>query len=395
MTQASETSFTCLPSRPASVSALKVPLTCLALLLFAHLAFADHVHHLWYNNSIWQDQDLTVLTGGGISYGAGIAAFYTPGSQLHVYYSDTNNHMHQLYYNNTSWSDADLTALTGGPGVLVGAISGFNIENFQYVFYLGVDQHVHELSYVDNWTDQDITVLGNGVLGNPVIVAFPTKPNNQFHVYYQDSNAHDMHQLYFNGTSWSDSDLTTLTGAYCPGGQWWAGLATGNLQHVLCAGYGPQDPNSLDLLHIYYNNHAWTYEDITLQDGYGLAVYPDSGVAAFRVGFQGEVYGPTTDGHMQDYTRFSNGEWGDADLTADIGAPTKTYGGIAAFITTPNNQYHIFYAPDNDIYQLYNNGTSWAVDNLTGGAGQADYYADITGFAIGNLQHVFYFDTNN
>ncbi|MGA7380534.1 MAG: hypothetical protein WBX03_06755 [Terriglobales bacterium] len=37
--------------------------------------------------------------------------------------------------------------------------------------------------------------------------------------------------------------------------------------------------------------------------------------------------------------------------------------------------------------------TSWTVANL--GGGQADYYADITGFAIGNLQHVFYFDTNN
>jgi hypothetical protein len=202
-----------------------------------------------------------------------------------------------------------------------------------------------------------------------------------------------MHQLYFNGTSWSDADLTTLTGAYCPGGQWWAGLATGNLQHILCAGYGPIVPGSFDMLHIYYNNSVWTYEDLALEGGLGLPAYPDSGVAVFRAGFQGEVYGPTIDGHMQDYTRFSNGEWGDADLTADIGAPTKTYGGIAAFPTTPNNQFHIFYASDNDIYELYNNGTSWTVDNL--GGGQADYYADITGFAIGNLQHVFYFDTNN
>lgn len=31
-------------------------------LLLSQLAFADHVHHLWYNNSEWQDQDLTILT---------------------------------------------------------------------------------------------------------------------------------------------------------------------------------------------------------------------------------------------------------------------------------------------------------------------------------------------
>jgi hypothetical protein len=392
MIKASKARFSYSTSRRAS--ALTVLATCLLFLLFANPAFADHVHHLWYDNYNWQDQDLTALTGGGISYGAGIAAFYTtPNQQFHVYYSDTNNHMHQLYYNNTSWSDQDLTVLTGGPGVLVGAISAFNIGNFQYIFYLGVDQHVHEISYLDNWSDQDLTVLGNGVLGNPVIVAFPTKPNNQFHVYYQDSNAHDMHQLYFNGTSWSDLDLTSVTGAYCPGGQWWAGLATGNLQHVLCAGYGPKAPNSFDMLHIYYNNSVWTYEDITEEDGYGLPVYPDTGTAAFRVGVQGEVYGVTVDSHIQQYTRYRNGTWGDYDLTADYGAPTKTYGGMVGFITTPNNQYHIFLAPDSDIYELYFNGTSWVVANV--GGGQADYYADITGFAIGNLQHVFYFDTSN
>ncbi len=390
MTQA-QVRFTHPASRPAP--AFTILAACLLFLLFANLAFADHVHHLWYNNSTWQDVDLTTLTGGGISYGAGIAAFHTPGSQLHVYYSDKSDHMHQLYYNNTSWSDQDLTALTGGPNVLVGGISGFNIGNFQYVFYLGVDQHVHELSYVDNWTDQDITVLGNGVLGNPVILAFPTTPNDQFHVYYQDSNAHDLHQLYFNGTSWSDADLTSFTGAYCPGGQWWAGLAAGNIQHIVCAGYGKYS-NNLDLLHIYYNNITWVYEDITYKVG-GLPIYPDSADAAFGVvSSQGEVYGITNDGHIHQYTD-KKGKWSDLDLTFDENAPAKAYGGMTAVITRPNDQFHIFLAPDNDIYQLYYNGASWAVDNLTGGTGQADYYGAMAGFAIGNMQHVFYFDTNN
>jgi hypothetical protein len=82
-------------------------------------------------------------------------------------------------------------------------------------------------------------------------------------------------------------------------------------------------------------------------------------------------------------------------LTFNENAPAKTYGGITAFLTTPNKQYHIYLAPDTDIYQLYYNGASWSVEDLTGGQGQADYYADMAGFAIGNTQHVFYFDTNN
>ena len=373
----------------------KVTPTLLFFLSLSQLpAFADHLHHLWYNNSTWQDQDLTALTGGAISYGAGVAAFYTtPNQQLHVYYADKSGYIHQLFYNNTNWSDQNLTALTGAPLALVGGLSGFAIGNSQYVFYVSQDQHVHELSYVNEWTDSDLTSLGNGVLANPVIRAFPTKPNNQLHVYYQDSNATNMHQLYFNGTSWSDSDLTSATGAYCPGGQWWAGFATGNLQHVFCAGYGAFGGN-LDLLHIYYNNITWVYEDVTFRAGGSeLPIWPDSGVSGFVAGTQGEIYAVTNDQHIQQFTYY-RGHWSDFDLTASIGAPSKTYGGIAAFPTTPNGQFHIYYASGAGVFQIFYSGTAWSIQNLTGDA-QADYYADITGFAIGNLQHVFYFDTQN
>jgi hypothetical protein len=92
--------------------------SCLLFLGLAQLpAFADHIHHLWYNNSNWQDIDLTALTNGGIakSFGAITAFRTTPNNQLHVYYVDQNSdHVHQLYFNNTKWSDDDLTAFTGG-----------------------------------------------------------------------------------------------------------------------------------------------------------------------------------------------------------------------------------------------------------------------------------------
>lgn len=376
---------------------IRILAASLFLVVFSQVpAFADHVHHLSYNNSNWQDQDLTVLTHGAIGNSDdGIAAFYTtPNQQFHVFFVDTNLHVNQLYYNGTSWSDQDLTAQTGGPGAYAANVSGFAIGNLQYVFYLGIGQHIHELSYNNSdWTDQDITTLGNGVLGNPVLVAFPTKPNNQFHVYYQDANAHDLHQLYFNGSSWSDSDLTSITGAYCPT-IWMAGFATGNLQHILCDGYG-KFTNYLDLLHIYYNNYAWVYEDITYRAGdAGLACGTDTGVAGFVVGKQGEAYDVTQDGHVHQYTYVNTG-WFDLDLTLFAGAPEQSSGGITAFPTTPNNQFHIYYAPNNDVYQIYFNGTNWSVENLTGGTGQADVYAGTAGFAIGNLQHVFYFDTQN
>ena len=55
-------------ARPASRANLKRLATCLMFVLLSHLpVYADHIHHLWYNNSTWQDQDLTALTNGGIA----------------------------------------------------------------------------------------------------------------------------------------------------------------------------------------------------------------------------------------------------------------------------------------------------------------------------------------
>jgi hypothetical protein len=365
---------------------------CLTLLLSAP-AHADHVHHLWYNNSNWQDEDLTALTGVSAADGA-IAAFdTTPNHQLHVYYTDnTQGHVHQLYYDG-SWSDDDLTATTGGPAAIQYAMAGFAIGNFQYVFYVSnTDFHVHELSYVDNWTDSDITALAGGVVDDGgSIVAFATKPNNQFHIYYQDLDTEDVHQLYFNGNSWSDEDITSITdGAYCYS-VWIAGFAVENLQHLFCPGYYSGE-QSLHMLHIYYNNTTWVFEDISKKVNGGSA--STTAAAAFHVPNQLEAYDVTADGHVHQYTK-ANNKWTDADLTASVGAPSDTSGAMVAFPTTPNNQFHIYYEPSAEVYQLYFTGTDWSVQDLTAGSGQAnDFYSGMAGFAIGNLQHLFYLSTD-
>ena len=377
-----------------------------ALLVLATLAVpafsqAGHVHELYYNNSNWTDTDLTALTGGASAtfFGA-ITAFYTvPNGQLHVYYVDAGSqHVHQLYYNNSTWSDSDLTSFTGGPTASPYGITGFAIGNFQYIFYEGTDNHVHQIVYNNfNWTDQDITALaGSAAAGLGPILAFATKPNNQFHVYYQTTENLDLHQLYFNGTSWIDSDLTSITGAYCYS-DWLAGFASANLQHVFCPGFGAYSSN-LDMLHLFYNNFTWTYEDITFRAGGSQTpMNLGSGVAAFQIPAttQLEVYGVTDDTHVHQYTR-NKGQWIDMDLTAVVGAPTDSqFGGIAAFPTTPNNQFHIYYAPSTEVYQTYYNGLVWSVQDLTGGGGQANNNSGMAGFARGNLQHVYYIANSN
>jgi hypothetical protein len=380
---------------------LRTLATCLFLLALSRLpAFADHIHHLWYNNSAWQDKDLTALTHGGTatSYG-GIAAFYTtPNHQPHVYYVDSNaQHVHQLYNDGKSWTDEDLTAYTGGPAAYAFGITGFAIGNLQYVFYVDTSSHVHELNY-DNldWTDQDLTATVGGNLASPApLVAFATKPNNQFHVYYQDSSSLHEYQLYFDGTSWTYQDLTAMIGGpYCYT-TWIAGFAQGNEQHLFCPGYGAYSAN-LDMLHIFYGKFGWAYEDVTYETiesgGSQTPMHLGSGVAAFKLFDEAGwiVLGVTDDTHVNLYSAGTEYDWADLDLTSTEGAPTDgQYGGIVAFPTTPNGQYHIYYAPSGEVYQLYYNGT-WAVEDLTNGKGKADPNSGMAGFAIGNLQHVFY-----
>ena len=391
-------------SQLAARSALKILAVCVIVFLGQCLAFADHVHHLWYNNIQWQDQDLTALTGGGVAFSeSAITAFYTGGNkQLHVYYIDSNLHVRQLYFNNTNWSDEDLTAETGGPTAGIWGISGFAIGNLQHVFYIGYnDSHVHELYYNNAaWSDQDITAQANGALAYltaPDLVGFATKPNNQFHVYFEDSNLH-MHQLYYNGSTWVDQDLTALTGSSCfpsnpfppVGAGYIAGFAVGNLQHLFCPGLD-QSGQYIHMLHIYYNNVSWNSEDVTVKAGGGL-IAPNGAVAAFTNGGKLEAYAVTSvDGHLHQFTR-NKGQWSDLDLGVATGAPNDFYsGGAVAFATAQNNQFHIYYQPSSELYQLYFNGTNWADEDLTNGSGQADYYGSgMAGFAIGNLQHVFY-----
>ena len=61
------------------------------------------------------------------------------GDGQHVYYIGSDQHVHQLYYNNSSWSDQDLTNFAGDASAASAiGISSFAIsDGQQHVYYLG------------------------------------------------------------------------------------------------------------------------------------------------------------------------------------------------------------------------------------------------------------------
>jgi hypothetical protein len=354
-----------------------------------------HIHELYYNNAYWADTDLTAATGGpGLSQLAiaPLAAFYTtPNNQLHVYYPFTDQHVHQLYNNGRSWTDEDLTAATGGATIaLFGPLSGFSIGNAQYVYFCGADGAVHQYAYGAyganpdwNWIDTRLP-MGNDACGaGPV--AFATTPNDQLHVYYVGNNA-SVHQLYFNGLWWSNENLTQeINGAGNPGNSLY-GFANGNFQYVY---FQSSDAH----IHEYSYVDNWADTDLTVAAG-GVPSSLCEGMAAFVVPgtTQKEVY--YGDPNCQDLHRmtFQNNEWTDTDLSTIIGgAPLVNIGFLMFGFATPgNDQLHIYLTLDNSVFlsQLYFNGAAWFDEQLPSVGGFATAEA---GFAIGNLQHVYYF----
>jgi len=359
--------------------------------LAAPSAFGQQVHQLFYDNSNWTDQN----PEGAITISNGpLAAFQTtPNDQSHVYYlAGSNAHVHQLFYNGTSWADDDLTVLAGGRPA-EGSVAGFSVGNYQYVYYVTQKSppHVHQLLYNNlKWVDSDLTAL-SGANTNAIntygVVAFTTSP--ALHVYYQQLPTGDIHELFSdNGTSWQDQDLTTLTGAPAPF-VLWSGFNIGNLQYIYY-----QDLN-YDLHQMYYNNSNWSDTDVTATSKTTVpSVYP---VAAFVIPGTKKmrIYYTNEKAHHLIQLASSNGKtWSSTDLTNKSKGPIpEASSPIVAFATTPNDEIHVFYESGSHINQIYQPTTStWANQDLTDltHGGVAVEFTRMAGFAQQNLQYVFY-----
>ena len=178
---------------------------------FCHLAEDAHVHQLYFNGSGWADQDLTAAGNGPAASGSSGIAGFADSYGEHVCYVTPDGHIHQLYFNGSSWTDQDLTAAGGGPEAAgPSGLSAFADSYGEHVCYIvAAGQHIHQLYFNGKtWTDQDLTAAGNGPAGGAGawgIAGFADSHGE--HVCYLTLDGH-IHQLYFNGRSWTDQDLT-------------------------------------------------------------------------------------------------------------------------------------------------------------------------------------------
>jgi hypothetical protein len=377
-------------------------------------AQVGHLHQLFFNGSSWADTDLTQLTGAkSVAAYAGTTAFMMADAvgQIDVFYQDEIEHIHQLrsFDSGASWGDGDLTAYFGGPPFAAGlaggsGMAGFAIGNDVFVYFVGSDQHIHEFyTHGPWWFDTDLTQAANGALAGAAyngkqLVAFTT-PNNEHHVYYVESNG-NIHQLYYNGATWTDENLTAETG-YCvtryicvPGApadtsgfdNWMAGGSIGNFQYVFFVA-------SNGHVHEYSYINNWTDTDLT-----ALTKVPASSsksVAAFTDSATGRisVYYSDRSNHIHRLGYSYGGQWSDECVSCNSPNFTTGVNGAIAFDTVNND--HVFTRFNPGVAEYTTDLNGFNIGSWFEGSGR--YWAPygLSGFASGNNMYVYYVAASN
>ena len=250
------------------------------------------VHELLYNNSNWTDTDLTLDYGLPSSDGGEILAFATPGNGLHVYYVTPGPSVIQIYNVGNGWQYDNLTFETRGGQPEGRSLTGFNIGNLQYVYYVAFGGDVHELYYNNaNWIDEDLTALANTVPSpqypNGSVTAMFVPGTKKLRVYYIGTNNHVIQLSSTNNVKWTGLDLTKKTkGPLANSSNGAVAFATtpNNQIHVFyIAG------NHVNQLFLPTPSTKWSNTDLTALTGGGLANYAGE-MSGFSIANEQFVY---------------------------------------------------------------------------------------------------------
>ena len=173
-----------------------------------YIGVDQHVHELYSSGGAWQDGDLTALTGGpNAAAGSRLASLFDQNSNgVRTYYISVNQDVHELYLSGFTWQDADLSVITGGPSVAQGSALATLFDPL-YVGvrtdYIGNDQHVHELFLNslggDVWQDADLTAITGGMNvsgGSGLAGIVDPVYGNAVRDYYVGTDQH-VHELVF------------------------------------------------------------------------------------------------------------------------------------------------------------------------------------------------------
>jgi hypothetical protein len=328
----------------------------------------QHVYESVLANGVWGNNDLTVITNNiAASATSGLTSFKN-GSLHSVYFVGTNQRVYQLTWATGVWTSTDLTAVSGTGSVPVtnSPLTSYTSTGAGHsVYYLGADQHIHELNFNGtSWHDGDLTIAsGAGILPatTTALTAFIASSGG-ISVYYVGTNQH-LYELNFNLTRWNNGDLTAA------GAGPLALLGTGLSSFMASSGgisvYYVSTNQHLHEMN--FNRSVWHDGDLTAASGTGTIALSSTAVTSFQASSGGiSVYYKGTDLHVHEMN-FNLTAWHDGDVTAVTGGTlASNSGGMSSFIAAATGGISVFYLSGAGHFDDLNfNGSVWNNGDLT------------------------------
>jgi zinc metalloprotease ZmpB len=319
---------------------------------------------------IWHDNDLTTLAGAVPPIPASdLAGYPLDDNSKHVFFVGTDHHAYELYFTaGEGWVFNDLTALARAvPPISTSALTGHQLGgNSKHVFFIGTDSHVHELFIASGgrWADNNLTTLATAVLPTPTSALTSYRLGNSQHVFFIGTDNH-VHELFIDGGSWADNDLTVSANAGAgavpptPTSDL-TGYPLGNSQHVFFIG------TDNHVHELFIDGAGWVDNDLTALAGAGaVPPTPTSALTGYPLGNSQHVFFIGTDSHVHELD-IDGGSWNDNDLTTLAGAvaPTPT-SALTGYRLSDNSKHVFFIGTDDHVHELFIDGAGWVDNDLT------------------------------
>jgi len=150
-----------------------------------------------------------------------MTSFVDSGDGEHIFYLGTDQHIHQLYFNTGvgHWVDQDLT-ITSGAAVNAqnqSPLASFVDTPGEHVSYIGTNNHVIQLYWTSSggWVEQDLSATAeNGLTTlpgseSPLIGFFDSIGEHFYYLARPEGSAYDIMELCFCGSGiWTLQDPT-------------------------------------------------------------------------------------------------------------------------------------------------------------------------------------------
>ena len=315
--------------------------------------------------AVWVDNDLTTLAGAvPPTVTSALAGFRLSNDSKHVFFIGTDNHVYELYFTaGTGWVYNDLTALARAvPPAATSALAGFRLsDDSKHVFFIGTDNHVHELFIAGDgrWDDNDLTTLAGAVApaATSALTGHRLSDDSQ-HVFFIGTDNH-VHELFIAGAGWADNDLTTLAGAVPPTP---ASALTGHRlsddsQHVFFIG------TDNHVHELFIAGAGWADNNLTTLAG-AVPPTPTSALTGYPLSDNSQhVFFIGTDNHVRELFIAGAG-WADNDLTTLAGAVPPTPTSALTGYRLSNDTKHVFFiGTDDHVHELFFTAVAGWVDN--------------------------------